>query len=146
MGKLERQHLTLTKQAGRLLSHPLRIMVTEEEMAVAKSSGEETLAILLRHYKIPFHREYRFHQTRRWRFDFVIGNNPEKTKIAVEVEGGVYANGRHTRGSGYSADLIKYNTALLCGWKVLRYTTKQVSGSSILEIQHLLKNGVKNEK
>ena len=28
----------------------------------------------------------------------------------------------------------------------LRYATKQVSGSSILEIQHLLKNGVKNEK
>jgi very-short-patch-repair endonuclease len=109
-----------------------------EGATVGNSKGEETLAILLRHYKIPFHREFRFHPTRKWRFDFVIGDFPSMMKIAVEVEGGVYSNGRHTRGSGYSADLVKYNTAILCGWKVLRYTTKQINTEVIEQIKYLV--------
>ena len=112
-----------------------------EGATVGNSKGEETLALLLRHYKIPFHREFRFHKTRRWRFDFVIGDFPSMIKIAIEVEGGIYSNGRHTRGSGYSADLIKYNTALLGGWRVLRYTTKQIDQDVINDIKLLLKTG-----
>jgi len=34
--------------------------------------------------------EYRFHATRRWRFDYAF----VQQKIAVEVEGGVWANVR----------------------------------------------------
>ena len=42
--------------------------------------------------------EHRFHDTRKWRIDYAI--IPEK--IAIEVEGGAYTNGRHTRqASGY---------------------------------------------
>lgn len=63
-------------------------------------------------------REYRFAPPRRWRFDFAY---PER-KVAVEVEGGVYSFGRHTRGKGYENDLEKYNTAVVMGWKVLRFT------------------------
>lgn len=61
--------------------------------------------------------EHRFHPTRRWRFDLAI---PEH-RIAIEVEGGVWTRGRHTRGSGYLADLEKYNAAAALGWTVLRY-------------------------
>jgi len=106
---------------------------------VVKSKGEEGLVLLLKHHKIPFYREYRFHPVRKWRFDFAIGDFPNLTKIAVEVEGGVYSQGRHTRGSGYSADLIKYNTALLDGWKVLRYTTNQISFAVVEDIKLLIK-------
>ena len=111
----------------------------EGVVMAASSKGEETLCILLRHYKIPYHREFRFHDIRKWRFDFVIGDFPSMLKIAVEVEGGVYANGRHTRGSGYSADLIKYNTAMMGGWRVLRYTTSQISENVIHDIKYLIK-------
>ena len=38
--------------------------------------------------------EFRFHPERKWRFDFAW---PEH-KIAVEQEGGVWIQGRHTRG------------------------------------------------
>ena len=61
--------------------------------------------------------EYKFHPTRKWKFDFA---NPE-LKIAVEQEGGVWIRGRHNRGTGFLNDIEKYNTAVLLGWKVLRY-------------------------
>ena len=60
--------------------------------------------------------EYRFHSTRKWRFDYAW---PDK-KLALEVEGGVWTQGRHTRGSGFVGDMEKYNAAATMGWRILR--------------------------
>lgn len=65
-------------------------------------------------------REYRFHDTRRWRFDFAW---PDQ-RVAVEMEGGVWSRGRHVRGHGYLSDLEKYNAATMLGWRVLRFGDK----------------------
>ncbi|MCU0439317.1 MAG: hypothetical protein MUC49_15580 [Raineya sp.] len=65
-------------------------------------------------------KEYTFHPTRQWRFDYAIPN--ELVKIAIEIEGGIYSGGRHTRGSGYQKDLYKYNTAVKMGWRLYRFT------------------------
>ena len=67
--------------------------------------------------------EHKFHLTRKWRFDYA---NVEK-KIAIEIEGGVWVAGRHTRGKGYINDLEKYNQAQLLGWRVFRYTPSQTA-------------------
>ncbi|MBU1095814.1 MAG: hypothetical protein KKB34_04970 [Bacteroidetes bacterium] len=67
-------------------------------------------------------REYKFLHDRRFRFDIAI----PKHNIAVEFEGGIYKNGRHTRGAGYAKDAKKYNLAVRHGWKLLRYTTADV--------------------
>lgn len=69
-------------------------------------------------------REYRFHAGRRWRFDFAW---PEY-QLAVEMDGGVYAAGRHTRGAGYEKDCEKGNAAQLDGWTVLHFTPKHLHG------------------
>jgi hypothetical protein len=61
-------------------------------------------------------REIGFVETRRWRFDFA---HPE-TRTAIEIEGGTWSGGRHTRGAGFVRDAEKYNTAALCGWTVFR--------------------------
>ena len=63
-------------------------------------------------------KEYRFHSTRKWRFDYAIPDY----KVALEVEGGVWSGGRHIRAQGFLGDMEKYNTATLMGWKVLRTT------------------------
>lgn len=63
-------------------------------------------------------KEYRFHSTRKWRFDFAI----PRYKIAIEVEGGVWTGGRHTSPQGFLGDMEKYNTATVMGWRVLRTT------------------------
>jgi hypothetical protein len=60
--------------------------------------------------------EHRFDSSRRWRFDFAW----PAAKLALEVEGGVWTEGRHTRGSGFTADIEKYNAATVQGWRVLR--------------------------
>jgi very-short-patch-repair endonuclease len=75
-----------------------------------------------------FKREVRFHNKRKWRFDYAMPD----LKLAVEFEGGHWSGGRHTRGAGYIADLEKYNTAALLGWCVIRVTDKEVrSGQAI---------------
>ena len=61
--------------------------------------------------------EHRFAPPRRWRLDFAW---PEH-RVAVEVHGAVYRQGRHTRGGGFLKDREKMNTAQLMGWKVLEY-------------------------
>lgn len=64
------------------------------------------------------HCEYRFNQNRRWRFDFA--HLPSMT--AIEVDGGTWVGGRHTRGEGYQNDCIKLNAATLRGWRIFRLT------------------------
>lgn len=79
------------------------------------------LAAALQHANLGwFVEEHKFHPVRRWRFDFAF----VAQKLAIEVEGGVWTGGRHTRGYGYAADCEKYNAATLLGWSVLRYVPK----------------------
>jgi len=109
-------------------------------MARQRVTGEDAMALLLKISNIQFEREYRFHPVRRWRFDFAIPQN----RIAVEIEGGIYTQGRHTRGSGFAKDCEKYNAATVLGWSVLRYPANQVSSESAEEIKQLIRN--KNAK
>jgi len=64
--------------------------------------------------------EYRFTMLRRWRFDWAWPQH----LIALEVEGAVWVQGRHTRGSGFVKDMCKYNHAAMDGWRVLRCQPK----------------------
>ena len=70
-----------------------------------------------------FEPEFRFHPDRKWRFDFAN----VYLKVAVEIEGGAFTNGRHTRGKGFVNDMQKYNAAIELGWVVLRYTPSQIN-------------------
>lgn len=79
-------------------------------------------------------REHLFHPTRKWRFDYAWPGQ----KVAVEVEGGIYTQGRHTRGKGYADDMEKYNAAALRGWTLLRYTPARLL-DAIPEIADALK-------
>lgn len=71
---------------------------------------------------LPLEREHRFHPTRKWRFDVAW---PER-RVAVELEGGVWTRGRHTRGAGYRRDMEKYNTAAAMGWTILRFAVNDL--------------------
>ena len=53
--------------------------------------------------------------------------------MAVEVEGGIWVRGRHTRGKGYERDMEKYNAAQALGWTVLRFSPQMVESGEALE-------------
>ena len=61
--------------------------------------------------------EYRFHPTRRWRFDAAYPSH----LIAVEYEG---MSGRHQTWTGFIGDCQKYNAAAVMGWLLIRVTCK----------------------
>lgn len=69
-----------------------------------------------------FEREYRFAPGRRYRADFAW---PE-LMILVEIEGGTWDGGRHTRGKGFQGDCRKYNLAASLGWRVFRGDSQMV--------------------
>lgn len=82
--------------------------------------------------------EVRFDASRRWRFDRAW----EGCKLAVEIEGGTWVKGRHSRGSGMRKDAEKYNAATLAGWRVLRFTGDMVKdGSAIAVVRAALEIG-----
>jgi very-short-patch-repair endonuclease len=62
--------------------------------------------------------EYRFHPLRKWRFDYAW---PGK-EVAVELHGGTWIRGAHSRGAGQSKDFEKLNEAQRYGWKVFQFS------------------------
>lgn len=103
-----------------------------------KTDKPHVSAILLaevKHHRIPEPQsEYQFCK-RKWRFDFAW---PQE-KIALEIEGGIWINGRHNRGYGFEKDMEKYNEAQIMGWTILRYSTGQIrDGLYLADLKRLL--------
>lgn len=100
------------------------------------SKGEEAFFLHCRAERLTPEREYHFHPERKWRFDFAF---PEE-KIAIEIEGGIFSGGAHTRGGKFIKDAEKYNSAAVMGWRVLRYFTDQaVRGDAINDVLTILR-------
>jgi very-short-patch-repair endonuclease len=107
--------------------------------ALNGSDPEEELAFDLKAAGIPFARQFHFaaHWTppRKFAADFAF----PLAWLLVEVDGGGYIAGRHTRGAGFEADHERDALAMLHGWRVLRVTPKQVeSGIALTWIEGLL--------
>lgn len=60
--------------------------------------------------------------------------------MALEVEGGVFIQGRHSRGVGMVKDMEKYNAAAALGWRIVRVTPKQMrSGEALTAVESALR-------
>jgi hypothetical protein len=73
--------------------------------------------------------EHRFHDKRRWRFDYAW----IEQRVALEVEGGVWVGGRHTSGAGFVKDMEKYNAAACLGWRIIKCQPRQLLSSDTIE-------------
>lgn len=97
---------------------------------MSKSELEESLLLQYRAFELPLpEREHRFKPGRRWSLDFAWPGQ----RVAVEVEGGVWSEGRHTRGKGFIDDCNKYNEATVMGWKIIRVTSEHIDNGKALE-------------
>lgn len=74
-------------------------------------------------------REFKFHPTRKWRFDFCWPD----LKLALEVDGGTWGKSRHTTGAGFEKDCEKKNEAIILGWRVMTVTSSMINDGRALE-------------
>lgn len=93
---------------------------------MSKGQDDTSIRLFIKAIKaefgVDFVTEHRFHPTRKWRADMACVEH----KILIEVEGGAYTNGRHTRGTGFISDMEKYNEAVCIGWRIIRVTPQQL--------------------
>lgn len=88
-------------------------------------------AALLREHGLPEPvAEHRFHDTRKWRFDFAWPD----ALLALEVDGGIYTQGRHSRGAGKEADFEKGNEAAALGYRILRCTPRKLCTMATVDV------------
>jgi very-short-patch-repair endonuclease len=59
---------------------------------------------------------------RRFAFDAVYRTE----RLAIEVQGGIWTAGAHSRGSGVSRDAEKLSLAAAHGWRVIAVTRQQI--------------------
>lgn len=91
---------------------------------------------ILGHKPVP---EVVFAKPRKWRFDFCWPD----LMLVLEVEGGVWSGGRHTRGSGFVKDMEKYNAAAALGYVVLRTTPTDLRKTATFD---LLKRAIERQQ
>ena len=85
---------------------------------------------------IDLHTEYRFTPPRRFRFDFAF----LPSKIAIEINGGNWIHGRHTRASNLSNEYEKLNLAALNGWRVFVLSPEMINEDWLSKIASCIKN------
>lgn len=108
---------------------------------------EDSFAERARHVGLPEPaRELTFakkYNGRGWRFDFAFFDPTGRLpyRVAVEIEGLVVrriggqlvTQGRHANVQGFREDCIKYATAALLGWTVLRFEKGMISSGDAIE-------------
>ena len=79
--------------------------------------------------------EYQFTAPSSWRFDFALTT----IKVAIEIDGGTWVNGRHNTGSGSAGYREKFNEAARLGWRILNFTPQEIlRGDAIAFIKRCL--------
>jgi len=60
--------------------------------------------------------EFRHIPGRRFRLDYAWPDH----RIGLEVQGGIWTGGKHSRGAGQKIDMDKNNLGILHGWRVFQ--------------------------
>ena len=75
--------------------------------------------------------EYKFHESRKWRFDFALPS----IKVAIEINGGTYQErGGHNWGKHMVGDYEKWNAATMMGWRVLLFTSDMLTKKAAADV------------
>jgi len=85
------------------------------------SKLEESLAQEIKLHGLPTpERQFKFHPTRKFRADFCFVDQ----RIIVECDGGLFIQGRHSRGATQERDHEKRNLATRAGYRVFIFGPK----------------------
>lgn len=104
-----------------------------------RTAAQDALAFQLKAAKISCTPEYQWNPKTKQRADFLVFGRGFQS-LLVEVDGGLYINGGHTRGAARERDYERDAEAMMLGFKVLRVSPRQVKqGKAIQWITSLLK-------
>lgn len=93
---------------------------SELELMLLTRLEREGLPLGLPQYPVVTGRQFKF--DRAW---------PEQ-RVAVEIQGGLWVNGAHSRGSGVERDCLKLSMAAALGWRVLPISKQMIkSGEAV---------------
>lgn len=122
------------RRAPRLRLKDLPPEMRDAARALRRKEAAEERIRLVRHFTaagLPTPTpEHQFAPPRLWRLDLAWPAH----RLALEVEGGVWTEGRHTRGSGFLRDMEKYNRLAVLGWRILRCTPEELYEPATLEL------------
>ena len=74
--------------------------------------------------------QHRFVPGRQYRFDRAW---PEQ-RVAVEIQGGLWIQGAHSRGSGVERDCVKLSVAAALGWRCLPISTAMIRSGQAVQL------------
>ncbi len=77
---------------------------------------------------LPCSPQYVFHPKRMWRFDFAWPD----IRFALEVNGGIFVRGGHSRGAGQEKDMEKIAEAAILGWTTIAVSSNQIKSGEAL--------------
>lgn len=97
---------------------------------MSSNSDVQMFELVMKQKGLQFEKEYKFLDNRRFRFDYAIVDY----QIAIEIEGGVWKQGRHNRGVGFLGDMEKYNLATSKGWSILRTTPSEIFNLDFMKL------------
>jgi len=128
-------------KTGGVHSELTELHLVEQQTPRKRDSAEDLFAAQCRAARLPlFERQCTFAKSlgRKWRFDFAF----RPFRIAVEIEGLVVRRiagvpvvmGRHATITGIAEDMLKYNSAALLGWTVLRFRQADVKPKRAIEM------------
>lgn len=83
--------------------------------------------------------EFKFCEMRKFRFDIAFPSQ----KVAIEVQGGLWIKGAHSRPVGIKRDMSKRNLATILGWKIIEVQPKELL---MLQTVELLKKCLKTKR
>lgn len=95
------------------------------------SALEMALLTRLERFGVPLGEgQYRFVPGRLYRFDRAW----PAQMVAVEIQGGLWVNGAHSRGSGVERDCVKLSIAAALGWRVLPVSKAMIEDGQAVEL------------
>lgn len=106
------------------------VMSPEEYKDAQTASGQ--LAQQLAQAGVMYAREVEFHPHRGWRFDFVFPM--AASRLALEINGGLFVQGRHIQGARLLDEYEKLSEAAILGYRVLLTTPNAVKSGHALNL------------
>lgn len=84
--------------------------------------------------------EFKFHPTRKWRFDFAWNEfysgsgYTVRPMLALEVQGGIFIAGRHSRGAALVKEWEKLNAAAEMGYRIIYFQPSELCTQATIDL------------